>query len=142
MAITEKQRQEGTERLAELVNMLELNPNLLKYLKEGRIYYSYVVSGLFGCIDIITYEPEYARLCSEFEENTGAYVYHAIETDTPYGKLLTMLFVSSEENEADWKRERVSGEVAFVYVYNVTEDFGEYGSILLASDNGALLRKG
>lgn len=70
-------------------------------LIPGYLYYSYVVSGLSGCIETIAHEPEYMRLCSKFEEDTGAYVYHVMETDNPCEKLLVMLFVFSEEIGAD-----------------------------------------
>ena len=141
MAVTDRQKQEGINRLAELTNVFELNPKLVKYLREGRLYYSYMVSGLFGCIDTIEYNAEYARICREFEEETGAYVYHAIESDTSLGKMLTLLFVSSEKSKEDWKVEKLSGNNVLAYVYNLTEDFGEYGSVLVTTDNGALLRK-
>lgn len=141
MAVTDRQRQEGISRMAQLTDIFELNPNLVKYLREGKLYYSYIAMGLFGCIDTITYDPEYTRVCRKFEEETGAYVYHVIESDTYFGKMLAILFVSSGEDETGWKFERIEGENILAYVYNLTEEFGEYGSILLTSDNGALLRK-
>ena len=141
MAITDRQKQEGINRLTKLTDVFGLNPKLVQYLEEGHLYYSYMVLGMFGCIDTIEYEEGYAQVCKEFEEEKGAYVYHVIESDTPFGKMLTMLHVSSEENEMDWEAERISGNFILAYVYNLTQAFGEYGGVLLTSDNGALLRK-
>ena len=137
---TEKQLTEAKSRMAKLVDKYELNKNLNKYLAEGKVYYSYIVSGMFGCIDNIDYDERYVDVCRDFEKRTNAYVYHAIETNTMFGKMLALLFVSDDKNEEEWSVERPQKNFVQAYVYNLDEEFGEFGDICLASDNGALIR--
>lgn len=134
----EKQKKEAKIRMRLLTQRYNLNPNLNKYLEEGRIYYSYIVGGAFGCIDTINYDKSYADFIKRFEKERNAYVYHAIETETIYGKMLALLYVSSNIN--DWEAERPKSNFIASYVHNMTEDKGEFGDIFLTSDNGALVR--
>lgn len=139
-----KQIMEAQARMETLVKVLGANPNLSKYLKQGKVYYSYLVSGLWGCIDTINYDPNYVSIIKEFEEEYKAYVYHAIETETHYGKLLTLLYVSSHEE--DWEYERLVYDdepehfkSIYGQTYNITHGFSEGGSFYVYSDNGALV---
>ena len=135
----EKQKQEALQRMETLIEKFNLNPNLHKYLSEDRLYYSYLTAGgLLGSIDTISYEEENERICREFEEKYGAYVYHTIESETIYGKMLAMLYVS--KNEQEWEYERLSDDYITSYVYNFADDDGAFGDIFLASVDGALVR--
>lgn len=139
---TKRQIEEAQTRMQALTDAFDLNEKLLDYLKQGKVYYSYRVSGMFGCIDTIEYDENNLSICKEFEQKTGAYVYHAIESETIYGKMLTLLHVSSEEQLEGWALEQLSADHIFAYVYNFSMDFGEYGGVFLSSDNGALVRVG
>ncbi|MBE7019812.1 MAG: hypothetical protein E7411_00050 [Ruminococcaceae bacterium] len=135
----EKQKQEALQRMEVLIEKFSLNPNLHKYLSEDRLYYSYfVVAGVMASIDTISYEEENERICRDFEEKHGAYVYHAIESETIYGKMLAMLYVS--KNEQEWEFERLGDNYITSYVYNFTDEEGAFGDIFLASVDGALVR--
>ena len=135
----EKQKQEALNRMEVLIKKLNLNPNLYKYLSEDRLYYSYfVVAGLMASIDTISYEEENERICREFEKKYGAYVYHAIENETSYGKMLALLYVS--KNEEEWEYERPNNDYITSYVYNFFDEEGEFGDIFLTSIDGALAR--
>ena len=165
-----KMYKEAISRMNTLQNKFNLNPKILRYLKEGKLYYSYRVSGwAFGCIDTINYDKRYAKAVKDFEERTGNYVYHVIETklmgsiravemesatirypekvDVEPVTMLTFLYVSPEEE--DWMAERLENDYIAAYVMNLSEQnssfcggyFGEYGDVFLTSDNGALLRK-
>lgn len=135
----EKQKQEALNRMEVLIKKFNLNPNLYKYLSEDRLYYSYfVVPGLMASIDTISYEEKNERICRKFEEKYGAYVYHAIESETSYGKMLTLLYVS--KNEPEWEYERLNSEYITSYVYNVSDEEGTFGDIFLTSIDGALAR--
>ncbi len=134
----EKQKAEAMIRMKMLTEMYDLNPNLYKYLEEGKVYYSYVVLGLFGCIDTISYDENNLKLVQKFEKEHHAYVYHAIESETKYGKMLALLYVSSNEDE--WCIERPNDNYIIAYVYNFLTRTSEIGSVFLASDNGALIR--
>ena len=135
----EKQKQEALQRMEVLIEKLNLNPNLQKYLSEDKLYYSYLTAaGLMGSIDTISYDEENERLCKEFEERYGAYVYHAIESETIYGKMLAMLYVS--KNELEWECEKLINDYITSYVYNFSDEEGTFGDIFLASVDGALVR--
>lgn len=135
-----KQKKEAAIRLRKLTDAFDLNTHLCEYLAEDKVYYSYLVAGLFGCIDTITYDENNYKVCQDFEKKRNAFVYHAIESHTPYGKMLTLLFVS--ENESEWEYERLYSNYISAYVYNFDTNFGELGDVFLASDNGALVRIG
>lgn len=134
----ENQIREAIRRMEDLQKKFNLNESLVSYLKNNEVYYSYLVLGMFGCIDTINYDERYSKITKEFEERTGSYVYHAIETYSQYGRLLTLLFVSADEDE--WTVERLTSNYLMAYIYNMDESLGEYGDVFLTSDNGALLR--
>jgi len=140
MKMVSEQKDEALKRLKLLEEKFNLNPNLVKYLEQDRVYYSYVVSGLFGCVDTIEYDSNYAKIYRDFEKKTGAFVYHAIETcSTMFGRMLSLLYIP--EDKESWKETELCENYLQAYVYSIDEDFGEYGDIFLMSDNGALLRK-
>ena len=165
-----KMHAEAVLRMKALQDKFDLNPKILQYLEEGKLYYSYRISGWAnGCIDTIDYDERYAKAVKDFEGKTGNYVYHVIETksmgqvrevdtgsavvsylekaDDEPSTLLTLLFVSSEEE--DWTTERLENNYVYAYVMNLGEPddsfyggyFGEYGDVFLTSDGGALLRR-
>lgn len=130
-------------RLEYLENTLDINPNIRVYLEQGKLYYSYLVSGLFGCIDTIDYDPRYKAAVNRFQKATGASVYHVIES----GSSLSFLYISSNRYKDDWNftdpelREDNKVLVEAV-VYDLNTGYYEYGTILLEADNGALVRVG
>lgn len=144
MEFTEKMKAEAIRRMKELSKALDLNPKLVKYLEEGRVCYSYMVSGLFGCIDTINYDKRYAEIVDIFQEMYGGYVYHVIETRMKFGTMLSLLYVSKYHE--DWAEQRLeAGRYIFAFVQNVDGEIkkdldGEFGSVVLTSDNGALIR--
>ncbi len=137
---TNKQKKEALIRMEQLTKALGLNPHLLEYLREGKIYYSYMVSGMFGCIDTIDYDPSNAEAVQKFEHKNGAYVYHVIESETTKGKVLSFLYVSKEKYEEDWEFQRYWDGYIASYVYMKDSGFGEFGDIVITSDNGAIVR--
>lgn len=131
---------EGQRRMDSLVEMYGLNPNLSKYLKEGKVYYSYVTGGgMIGSVDAITYDPRYERIVKDFEEEIGGYVYHCIET----GNMLTLLYVGSEPSEWEWSfgREKTAQGVmirTLACVHNLEDACSEIGDVLLAAGQDVL----
>lgn len=43
----EKMKEEAVSRLKNLTSSLNLNPNLVKYFKQGKVYYSYLTAGVW-----------------------------------------------------------------------------------------------
>lgn len=136
--------EEAINRIKTLIEKCNLNPNVLKYFEEGKKYYSYLTAGGFlGSIDTMSYNKDYEQAVKMFEmKNPNYLVYHAIETITVHGKLLSLLYVG--ENKEDWESERLqSDNFIMSYVLNLDKpklsEFG-YISIDTFGESGALIR--
>lgn len=132
----ERKIEEGLLRLKELEVAFDLRPNIYKYFKEGKLYYSYLIGGLVGCIDTINYDERYAKVVKKFEEIYGYVVYHVIES---YGSI-ALLYVSNDEE--DWECERLFDNTYIsAYVHNLESlELSEFGDIVVSSSEGALIR--
>ena len=148
MDIKEKKRTEAVKRIEGLTAEFELNPNIIKYFKEGKVYYSYLTGGgMIGSIDIISYIPKYEEIVKAFEEEYNCLVYHAIEDS--FG-MLSLLYVSDDEEE--WPYERPDGKYLYVNTYSFDREkmnqgmyevlYEEFGSIVCESFGGAIVRVG
>lgn len=137
-----RQKEEAIKRMELLVKKYDLNPNLVKYLKQDKVYYSYLVGGIVGSIDTIKYDESIYNKAVELEERYGAYIYHAIESFTNYGRMISYLYVSKYEDE--WCDEHLLDKPYDNYlsaiVYNYDYDFDEVGTIEIASASGAIVR--
>jgi hypothetical protein len=134
---------ETIDRIKALIDKYNLNSNVLKYFRKGQVYYSYLTAmGMMGSIDTISYDKEYEQAVKDFEtENKGYVVYHAIESITPQGKLLSLLYTS--DNKENWECERLVGNYLLAYVENFSEpNFSEFRDIFIDrfGDSGALVR--
>ena len=143
--VNKKQMQEALARIETLEKECGLNPKVATYFREGKVYYSYLTAGGFmGSIDTINYNPKYADVVRSFESQfPGSVVYHAIETKSYFGTMLSLLYVSSDEG--DWEAERLDGGDTIAYVYNVDDpDESEIGYIKVEGfgESGALVRVG
>lgn len=132
----EEMKKEALRRIETLTKEFELRPNIYKYFEEGKIYYSYLIAGISGCIDTIHYDERYANVVAEFENKYGMLVYHVVET----GNTISLLFVSDIED--DWDSERLfAGQYLLSYVYNFDyPDCSEFGDIVVGGLDGALVR--
>lgn len=144
MATREEQRQEAIERIEALQERFELNPLILQRFRDDKVYYSYLTGGgIIPSIDTIDYDPNYAELVKEFERFYGVMVYHAIESKTRYGTLLSLLYVGNSEDS--WEMERLNDDELMAYVVNFDDeddDEGEFGYIQVMCASGALIRIG
>lgn len=86
-------------------------------------------------------DDEYKAKVAEFEEKYGVLVFAVIENNMEFGKLLSILYVSTYQDE--WERDRLglkSGEV-FAYVFNLdAEECSEFGYIVVRNRFGGLVR--
>lgn len=137
-------KNEAINRIKTLIEKCNLNPKVLKYFKEGKIYYSYLTAGGFlGSIDTISYDKAYEQSVKKLEmEHPDYLVYHVIETITLSGKFLSLLYVSSEKE--DWESERLQSDNAIMaYVLNLdVPKLSEFGYITVEGfgESGALVR--
>ncbi len=136
--IKEEKIMEALARLNLLTKRFSLNPHIMDYFMEGKLYYSYLTCmGLIGSIDTINYHAEYAEAAKALEKRMDCLVYHAIE----FGDTLALLFVS--DYRSDWDGERLQGTSILAYVHNFADpDLSEVGYISLDSLQGALIRVG
>ena len=137
-------KEEAINRINTLIEKCKLNPNVLKYFNEGKVYYSYLTAGGFmGSIDTISYDKNYEKAVKDFETKHPDYiVYHAIESITAHGKLLSLLYVGDDNEE--WETERLdSNNNIMSYVFNLDNpDLSEFGYIAIDGfmKSGALVR--
>ena len=138
--IKEKQIAEGLYRMKQISEKFCLNPNLVKYLEQGKIYYSYITGGgMIGSIDTIEYDSTYVELIKKFEKNSKGYVYHAIESALAFNNrqyhFLNLLYVSN--NEEYWDSERLTEDFISSYVIDLNDQgFSEIGDIFLDGFKG------
>jgi len=139
---------EAIKRLEILTKELDLNPNIINYYEEDKLYYSYVTGGgLLGSIDTISYVPEYEEIVKQFEETYRCHVYHAIEDK--FG-MLSLLYVGSDKES--WPYERPEGNYLYANVYSFDQEqlkqgkhvvsYEEFGTIVCSSMDGAIVRIG
>lgn len=136
-------KEEAINRIKTLIEKCNLNPNVLKYFNEDKVYYSYLTGGFLGSIDTISYDKNYEKSVKEFEtKHPDCLVYHAIESITTQGKLLSLLYVSDDKEE--WETERLESNNSIMsYVFNLDNpDLSEFGCIIIDGfmESGALVR--
>lgn len=136
-------KKEAINRIKALIEKCNLNPNVLKYFNEGKVYYSYLTAGGFmGSIDTISYDKNYEKAVKDFEKKHDCIVYHAIESITTHGKLLSLLYVSEDKEE--WESERLESDNNIMsYVVNLDNPkLSEFGYIAIDGfmKSGALVR--
>lgn len=137
-------KEEVINRIKALIEKCNLNPNVLKYFNEVKVYYSYLTAGGFmGSIDTISYDKNYEKAVRDFEKkHPDCLVYHAIESITAHGKLLSLLYVSNDKE--DWESERLESDNNIMsYVVNIDNpDLSEFGYIAIDGfmKSGALVR--
>lgn len=138
-----RRREEALRRLEQLTKAFDLKEDILKQFKEGAISYCFPVSvdgrKPVGMIGVKCFDPRWREEIEKFERRYNALVYLALANKSPYGEMLSMLYVSSHEKE--WEYEGVTRDYIAAYVYNFDMEEGEFGDIFLTSNNGALIRK-
>ena len=118
------------------LKMLELYPTVVKdFEKSGKIYLS-ESDGILFCLS----EDE-KEMVKKWEQEQNGLVYHVVKTNTNFGLLYSLLYVSDTEDEWEMESDDVNELTPFVYVVNKTEPmFSEFGSITIMPKNGGLVR--
>ena len=135
----EKLVAEAIRRIEMLTKKYSLNPNLLKYFKEGKIYYTEsIIPGIWASMDNITYDEKYVKIVNRLERVYDVMVYHCILT----GPYFSMLYVSPHENEWEMQRPAKNSDWIMAAVYNMEEDEFDFGDIKLSAATNTLIRVG
>lgn len=121
---------------------LKLSSNTIKeFNKDHILYYSEDLKGPFkGILYWIDNEPRFRQIINTFELEHNALVYHAHLAHTEFGDLLSLLFVSDYSKEWELDNSDIQERFPLAYVYNISEGFGEFGSIQINSVNGGITR--
>ena len=127
-----KQRTEALKRM----ELLKLHENVIDDFKEISLLNQSEQGGVLYWV-----EGEMEKKIREWEEKTGNLVYHVIHDYTEFGELLSLLYVSTYEDEWETDREDIQDGYALAYVMNLTDDWcSEYGSIGIRPQWGGVVR--
>lgn len=132
-ATKEQMKQEALDRM----KLLKLHPNVIKEFKEeDKLNYSMGIHGiLYWATD------EIGEVVQKFENQTGYLVYHVIHNNTEIGRMLTLLYVSTEMEEWNADKQDLREGCPLAYVENLTyPDCSEFGSVGVKSLNGGVVR--
>lgn len=132
-ATKEQMKQEALARM----KLLDMYPYVVERFDEGGIiYYTWDVSGtLFLLAD------EIREVVQKFENQTGYLVYHVIDNNTSIGRMLTLLYVSTEMDEWAADKQDLQEGCPLAYVENITyPDCSEFGSVGVKPFNGGVVR--
>lgn len=137
------QKIEAIERLKILQDKFGLIGIVTKeFEKEDTLYYSEYLDKQFpAMLYWISNNEDYEKAIKQFEKEHNILVYHAILTRTTFGKLLTLLCVSANQDE--WKRDRdeLTEGLPCAYVMNLNDDnCSEFGCVQIAGAKGGIVR--
>lgn len=127
--LRKKQKQEAIERLKILQNEYMVHTNVLKeFNQDETIYYSENFSGFHqGILYWLHNRQDFVNIVKDIEEKRNIYVYHCILNHyRNMGDILTMLYVSADENYWQDEIEQIKeGYVSsYIYNFNFTLDSG------------------
>lgn len=132
MTSLEKMKAEAIRRM----RILRFHPMAIKdFEKYGQIGYSFHT---FGFCFLREQEKDRIR---QFEKEYGCLVYYVIDSYTAVGRLLSYLYVSS--NEEEWAQDRKDLEECrpIVYVKNIDDrSLSGFSNIEIELRNGGVIR--
>lgn len=137
------QRQEAINRLKMLEKQGFHNHVRMAFEKNGELYYS-SPSSSFGhpvaALRQLSKVPEYLDVVQEAMERYGGLAYHCIETESKCGKMLSILYVTSDPRTWHEEREVLLYKIPFAFVHNFDKQLDEIGGIEFEVAMGGLLR--
>ena len=139
MELKEKQIAEAITRMQMLHLLGKVRTD---FKRSGRVYYSERQTRIMdGVLYYLDNKPEFVELKKAFEDKYGALVYHCQLVNTNFGLMLSMLYVS--ENEEEWNLDRscLSHNETYAYVCNLScPQDSEIGLIGIRPVNGGITR--
>lgn len=132
MTSLEKMKEEAIRRM----QILKFHPMVIEDFKEyGEVGYSFHI---FGFCYLSEQEKDQVR---QFEKEYGYLVYYVIDSYTSIGRMLSYLYVSSNEEEWAQDRQDLKDGCPIVYVKNIDDEIlSEFGSIGIEMRNGGVIR--
>ena len=148
MAGYEEMKSEAVNRIGKL----DLHPDVKRRFDStvdsvDGLYYSERTK-LGGILYWLENEPEWEKKVREIEKDFDIMVYHLTHEHTEFGELLTMLYVSSDEEEWEFDNACIDHpawndgtKMVYAYVYNLTYPlFSEFGTVGIKEVAGGLIR--
>lgn len=139
MNLKEKQKMEAIKRL----QMLKVMPNVIKdFEKNGRVYYSERQNKIFNAILYwLDNEEKFVKIVKEKEKKHDILVYHCQLTHTEFGDLLSLLYVSADEDNWEYERQDIQNGITYCYVANLDCEYdSDWGTIGITPSQGGVLR--
>ena len=111
--------------------------------KKHRLFYSERCSKTFPAVLYwLENNPEWEAEARDFEERTGALVFHAVLTHTDFGTCLDFLYVPTDTEEVQGFLEDASQGYFYSRCHNLSDDTVEGGMIRVKPAMGGLERIG
>lgn len=136
-------RQKQIEEAIVRMRMLKLMPNVIQdFKKEGRVYYSERQNKFFNAVLYwLDNNEEWLKTVEDFEKRNKALVYHCQLTHLECGDVLSLLYVSSYEEEWSQERDDIKEGRTIAHCINLDDDlFSETGYIGIKPSMGGVLR--
>ena len=137
-SLLEKQKAEALARM----QMLGLMGCVRKAFRGGKLYYSERQNAFMNAVlYFVDNEPKWAKKIKDIEIAKGILVYHAQLTHTTMGDMLSLLYVSSHEQEWASDRNALAQAETCAYVMNLDDpDCSEFGWIGIKPAMGGVVR--
>lgn len=136
-----KMAEEGKRRIKILQDM-GLWDEVMEYWEKGTACFSKpmeMLDEVTGVTFTFNEDEGLKAIKEKLEEEMGFGVYYGIYCETAFGRMLSLLKISSHEDDWEIERDSLKYGYADAYCYNLDEKFGEYGSIGFRVANGGLI---
>lgn len=130
----EEKKQEALKRM----KALELHSDCIKAFEERNEIW---ISESQGILFDLSQRPNIVKAIQEIEDKYNVLVYHTILTHTEFGTLVSMFYVSDEQDEWEMDWDDMKENYACCFVANLDDDScSEFGSIGYKKQFGGLVR--
>ena len=139
-----KMYQEALARLEILIRQ-GLSAKALNDFKDGKVPMSKEAKVLGQRITVlrtVDAKPQIEKVINKCASQNSKLPYFCIHTETAFGDLVAVFFVSRYTEEWSMDRDYLSSHEACVYVYNMAEDFDEVGFIQYGIKDQCLVHVG
>ena len=124
------------------LKMLGVHQNVIddftgKGYYKGKRVINYSERGILYWVE----NDKWKEIISQFEKKYNALVYHVIYSRTNFGNMLSLLYVSDDEEEWEMDRGAIIEGYSYAYVENLDDPFcSEIGSICIKPFMGGVVR--
>ena len=138
-SLKERQKQEAIKRM----QMLKLMGEVINdFKKENKLYYSERQNQIFNAVLYwVDNHEEWSNMIKEFEKKWGFMVYHCQLTHTYDGDIISLLYITKDEDEWEQDRQDIKDGVVYAKCVNLDDDFcSDYGYIGIKPSMGGIVR--